>query len=260
MIYNKYKIVNEGAIGVLAKSYDILDYQFTLASLLKSVYPAENFELLSKYELHKVLNETLLQNYHGEEVLKYKLSKAFLNKKNLIAAFEIKVNNSRVDFLTINGSTRSYEIKSELDNLSKLSKQMNDYLLAFEYNYVVIDERHFHKANDLISEKFGIWCYKEGRFKKTRKAILNDKIEPEVQLRLLTKKELFRSFPEYGGVPKNILSSLDCDSINHQFKITLKDRYRSRWDFLVANESQIFPIDMQFFFNTQMQPRDIYYH
>jgi hypothetical protein len=260
MIYNKYKIVNEAVISVLAKNYNILDYPLKLASLLKCVYPAENFELFSKYELHKVLNATLLQNYKGEEVLKYMLSKTFMNKRNLIAAFEIKVNNSRVDFLTINGSTTSYEIKSELDNLSKLSKQMMDYLLAFEYNYLVIDARHFERANDLISEKFGLWCYKEGKFKKMRKAILNDKIEPEVQLNLLTKKELFNSFPECGGVLKKILNSLDSNSINRQFKVALKDRYRRRWDFLVANEEQIFPIDIQFFFNTQIEPSDIYYH
>lgn len=260
MIYNKYKIVDDGAISVLAKSYNILDYQLKLASLLKCVYPSGNFELFSKYELHKVLNDTILQNYNGEGVLKYKLSKTFMNKKNLIAAFEIKVNNSRVDFLTINGCTSSYEIKSELDNLSKLCKQMTDYLLAFEYNYLVIDERHFERANDLISEKFGVWCYKKGKFKKMRKAILNDKIDPEVQLNLLTKKELLSSFPEHGGDLKKILNSLDSNSINRQFKVTLKDRYRSRWDFLVANEAQIFPIDIQFFFNTQIQPMDIYYH
>jgi hypothetical protein len=260
MIYKKYKIINESAISGLVKNYNILDYQLKLASLLKYVYPLENFDIFSKYELHEVVNDTLLQNYNGEEVLKYKLSRSFLHKKNLIAAFEIRVNNSRVDFLTINGYTTSFEIKSELDNLSKLSKQMNDYLLAFEYNYLVIDERHFEKANDLISEKFGLWCYKKGKFKKMRKAILNNKIEPEVQLNLLTKKELIRSFPEHGGVPKKILNSLDCNNINRQFKVTLKDRYRSRWDFLVANEAHIFPIDIQFFFNTQIQPRDIYYH
>ena len=260
MIFEKDKIVNERAINILAKSYNTLDYSVKLATLLKNVFPSENFELFSKYELHKLLNDTLLQNYNGEEVLKYKLFQYYINKQNLVAAFEIKVNNSRVDFLTINGYTTSFEIKSELDNLSKLSKQMADYMLAFEYNYLVIDERHIEKVKDLLPESYGLWSYKEGKYKKRRKAVLNDKIDPEVQLRLLTKRELVNSFPEIGGVLKDILNSFDANNINRQFKKALKNRYRSRWEFLVANEAQIFPIDVQFFFNTNIQPSHIYYH
>lgn len=259
MILKKDEIVNGGAINILAKSYNTLNYSVKLAALLKSVFPSENFELFSKYELHKLLSDTLFQNYNGEEVLKYKLFKCYLNKKNLVAAFEIKVNNSRVDFLTINSNTSSFEIKSELDNLSKLSKQMADYMLAFEYNYLVIDERHIERAKNLLPESFGLWCYKKGRYQKLKKALYNDKMNPEVQLKLLTKQELVNNFPENGGDVKGILKSFDANSINRKFKEALKDRYRSRWNFLMDYEAQIFPIDIQFFFNTNIQPCHIYY-
>lgn len=260
MIFEKDKIVHMRAINLLAKSYNTLDYSVKLSTLLKKAFPSENFDHFSKYELHKLLNDTLLQNFNGEEVLKYKLFQYYINKQNLIAAFEIKVNNSRVDFLTINGHTTSFEIKSELDNLSKLRKQMADYMLAFEFNYLVIDERHIEKAKDLLPESFGLWSYGEGKYKKLRTAKLNDKIDPEVQLSLLTKRELQNSFSEIGGVLKGILNSYDAHNINRQFKKTLKDRYRSRWEFLIANHRQIFPIDLQFFFNTNIQPSHIYDH
>lgn len=260
MIFEKDIAINEKAINILAKSYNTLDYSTKLAILLKDVFPTENFDHFSKYELHKLLNDTLLQNYNGEEVLKYKLFRSYINKQNLIAAFEVKVNNSRVDFLTINGDTTSFEIKSKLDNLSKLSKQMADYVLAFEYNYLVIDERHIEKANDLLPESYGLWSYKEGKYKKLRKAVLNDKIDPEVQLRILTKRELINNFPKIEGIIKDILNSFDANSINSQFKNILKNRYRSRWDFLVSYKAQILPIDVQFFFNTNIQPNHIYYH
>lgn len=260
MIFEKEKIVNERAINILAKSYNALDYSIKLAALLKKVFPSSNFDHFSKYELHKLLNDTILQNFHGEEVLKYKLFERYINKRNLIAAFEMKVNNSRIDFLTINSNTTSFEIKSELDNLSKLSKQMADYMLAFEYNYLVIDELHIEKAKDLLPESFGLWSYTKGKYKKLKKALLNNKIDPEVQLNSLTKQELITSFPEYRGVLKDILKSFDTSKINRQFKQVLKNRYRDRWEFLVANEKQILPVDVQFFFNTNIQPNHIYYH
>ena len=260
MITDKEKIKKGRAINMLAKSYNALDYSIKLSALLKNVFPSENFDQFSKYELHKLLNDTLLQNYNGEEILKYKLFQNYINKKNIVAAFEIKVNNSRVDFLTINGNTTSFEIKSELDNLSKLSKQMADYMLAFEYNYLVIDQKHIDKAKNLLPECFGLWSYKNGKYKKLRKASLNDKMDPEVQLRLLTKLELVNSFPRADGKIKSILNSLDTKDINRQFKKALKDRYRNRWEFLITNKSEIFPIDVQFFFNTNIEPCHIYYH
>jgi len=260
MIIEKDRIVSKKAINTLAKSYNTLDYSVKLATLLKNVLPTENFDIFSKFELHKRLNDILLQNYKGEEILKYKLFQQFIKKRNLIAAFETKVNNSRVDFLTINGHTTSFEIKSELDNLTKLSKQMADYMLAFEFNYLVVDELHIKKAKDLLPAGYGLWSYKGGKYKKLIKAELNDKINPEVQLRLLTKQELVNDFSGIGGVIKDILNSYDAYYINKRFKKTLKNRYRSRWEFLINNQDCIFPIDIQFFFNTNIQPSDIYYH
>ena len=254
----KNKRVNHEFIKALAANYDILDYSEKLADLLKIAFPSEDFNHFSKYELHRLLNDTLCLNYNGEEILKYKLFKCHLNKNNLVGAFEIKVNNSRLDFLTINGSTTSFEIKSELDNLSKLPKQMADYMLAFEYNYLVLDECHIEKVKDLLPENFGLWSYIGGRYKKSLKANLNDKINPEVQLRLLTKPELVNYFPEIGGVVKDILNLFDPSYINSQFKKALKFRYSSRWEFILANESEILPIDLQFFFNTNIQPELIY--
>jgi hypothetical protein len=248
------------AVNFLAKSYSTIDYYIKLESLLKNVYPAREFSHLPKYELHKLLNDIILQNYNGEEILKYRLFEKHLNKRNIIGAFEMRVNTSRIDFLTINGDTTSYEIKSELDNLSKLRKQMTDYMLAFEYNYLVTDERHIAKAEELLPDSFGLWCYKNGKYKKLKKATLNKKIDPEMQLRLLTKKELLNSYPEEQGKIKKVLNTYNANSVNYLFKQTLKARYRSRWEFLLSNKENILPIDIQFFFNTNILPERIYFH
>lgn len=251
-------IFNEKAINQVAKNYNTLGYQIALIQLLKEVYPSGDFEDFSKYELHKLLNDTIFDNYKGEEILKYKLFQCYNTKTNIVGAFEIKVNNSRVDFLTINGFTTSYEIKSELDNLSKLSKQMSDYLLAFEYNYLVVDEVHHEKAKDILPTKFGLWCYKNGKYKKIRKAELNNDLDSETQLRLLTKKEIGSYFPDQDNTLNGVLGNYTNVEINQMFKKILKDRYKDRWRFLLNNQYSIFPIDMQFFFNTNIEPNHIY--
>jgi ribosomal protein S15P/S13E len=257
-VFEMDMVVGEKAINILAKSYNTLDYHVKLVTLLKGIYPTEHFDNFSKYDLHKLLNNILVKYYRGEEILKYKLAEKHLKQRGVVGAFEMKVNNSRVDFLAINGVSTSYEIKSELDNLSKVSKQMADYMLAFEYNYLVIDERHLEKIKDLLPKSFGLWCYKNGKYKKLKTARLNKKIEPELQLRLLTKKELLASYPEEQGRIKKILNANKASTVNRLFKKTLKERYSDRWKFLISNKENILPIDIQFFFNTNILPQLIY--
>lgn len=255
---NKSTIIDTEAINYLAINYSILDYHVNLVALLKTVYPDKDFEGSSKYELHKLLSDTLLQNYSGEEIHKYNLFEQQLNKRNMVGAFEMNVNNSRVDFLTINGYTTSYEIKSELDTLSKVSKQMTDYMLAFEYNYLVVDERHVEKAFGLLPKNCGLWSYKDGAYYKLKTAKLSEKINPKVQLKLLSKKELLNIYPQENGRIEKILATNPADGINRKFKKILKSRYKKRWEFLVSNKKNILPIDISFFFNTNVLPNNIY--
>ena len=253
-------IIDARVINEIAKNYNPLNYGVELAKHLKTIYPANNFDDLTKFDLHRLLNEVLLENYNGEQIFKYKLFQKYFTQRNIVAAFEIKVNNSRADFLTINGHTSCFEIKTELDNLSKFTKQAADYMLAFEYNYLVVDECHLEKARDLRPRGFGLWLYKNGKNKQIEKADLNDQMNPEIQLQLLTKPELIKSYREETGSIKEILKSHKKEIINARFKKTLKDRYRNRWEFLVTNHDSIFPIDLQFFFNTNISPKHIYYH
>ncbi|MBN8697558.1 MAG: sce7726 family protein [Bacteroidetes bacterium] len=249
---------DERVINTLAKNYCTLDYHITLVKHLQNIYPAEQFQNFSKYDLHKLLNEIFIQYYNGEEILKYKLAAKHLNQRGIVGAFEMKVNNSRVDFIAVNGVSTSYEIKSELDNLSKLSKQMSDYMLAFEYNYLVTDAKHVNKAREILPDSFGLWIYKNGKYKKLKEAGLNKKINAEIQLSLLTKKELRTNYPEQTGKINKILKNHSAKEINTSFKNILKNRYKERWSFVVSNRENIFPIDFQFFFNTNIDPNCIY--
>jgi hypothetical protein len=123
----KQHYVDIDIVKRIAKDYKTLDYPITLLSHLEKAYPKTNFKEYSKFDLHRVLNNLLMNNYSGENIHKCKLVEKFKSHKRVIAAFEINVNRSRLDFLAINGVSTSFEIKSRLDNLYKLKKQLNDY-------------------------------------------------------------------------------------------------------------------------------------
>ena len=241
-----YRLINN-----IAKSYSTLDYAQKLRGMLDQLFPRDTFDKCRKYDLHRKINEVVFDGYEGEQVLKYRLFEAF-RQSDLVGAYEIKVRNSRVDFLTINGHTTSFEIKSNLDNLYKLEKQANDYMQAFELNNVVIHERHLEKCIGLIPGNFGIITTDREGHAFYRKPVLNRNLDTQVQLSLLTKRELkkFMASPD----TTSIMDSISPEEINSFFKLALKERYRSRWDFVVRHSKDILPIDLQFFFNKNIRP------
>lgn len=248
-------IIDSKLIREVVKNYDVLDYTPKLRELLNLIYPKINLDNFCKFDLHKKINNLALYGYEGEQVIKYHLFKAF-QYENLIGAYEIKVKNSRVDFLTINGHTTSYEIKSNLDTLDKLAKQADDYLTAFEFNNIVVHERHLKKCINIIPKCFGVIAINKTAHTVVRKPILNKRLDAETQLSLLSKKELnkYYGFADIDTITGNIKDK----QVNELFKLALKERYQEKWDFIVDNSDDILPIDIQFFFNKNIKPMHIY--
>jgi len=241
--------------SALAKSYSTLYYPKQLRDMLQAFYQIDDFNDYTKFQLQKKINDELFANYEGEEILKYKLAKEFKGK-NYVAAFEVKAKNSRTDFLVINGVTKSFEVKSKIDNLKRLSKQANDYSDVFEYNTVVIDRSHLKAVEAILPEYYGIWYFEGSRKIAYREAKYSPNICPKAQLQLLNKKELITAF---NCTDANIiLKENTAQRINAAIKEALKQRYNQRWNFIVENWSKILPIDIQFFFNTNVKPELIY--
>ncbi len=237
----------------LARSYNILAPISSLRSLLKSAFKDEDFSSFSKFELHLCMNEIWCDKYYGESKIKSLLVNYFIQED--VAAFEINANNSRLDFLAINGDTNSYEIKSELDSLKKLPKQVHDYESLFEYNYVVLDKKHLTEARKLISSHYGIFIIDGDNLQRKRKAKRNQAIHSSSQLNLFTKKELYDFF---GRTEKGIIAKYTKKQINEIFKEMLKKRYSKRWMFLKEHKKDILPIDYQYFFHHNIPPSVIY--
>lgn len=255
MNFTDCSTIDSRLVKEIVKNYNTLDYAPKLRELVKMIYPKTNLNRFCKHDLHKKINDLVLDGYEGEQVLKYRLFRTFQDA-NLVAAFEIRVLNSRVDFLTINGHTTSYEIKSSLDNLDKLAKQSRDYIGAFEFNNIVIHRRHLDRCYDIIPKSFGIITADKFEHNFVRKPIFNRELHSETQISLLTKKESMKYFGQFEMT--NILSNFSASQINDLFKLALKARYRSRWDFIVEHAEDILPIDLQFFFNKNVNPSHVY--
>jgi hypothetical protein len=251
------KPINESTIAALARSYTTLDYFDKLRMVLASTVNPPNLSEYSKQGLHWLINELLLEHYKGESILKAKLVDKFI-ENDVTAAFEIKVNSSRVDFLTVNGDSKSFEIKSELDNLQKLAKQIGDYEKVFDYNYIVIDEKHYTKALQLIPNRYGVFVLHGNIVHEDRPAELHTDHDPLMQLKLFTKKELLQTFRIPNTSIEEIDANFEAEEINEAFKKMLKRRYAKRWKFLVENKKSIYGIDYQFFFQHNIEPNVIY--
>lgn len=254
---NHINQITESAASALARSYNVLDYSHKFREILSSLLPETDFSQSTKLQLHSTINQILTNRFKGEGGLKAKLVEMFVIK-NVTAAFEIRVNNSRVDFLTVNGDTKSFEIKSGIDNLNKLAKQVSDYVKVFEFNYIVIDEKHLQRAAEMIPPHYGIFVLENEKLIRKKTAKKNCCLESEMQIQLFTKKEMLQQFKNTEPSVIEIAKHFSETEINEGFKLMLKKRYEKRWQFLKQNMAEILPIDYQYFFHHNIQPQIIY--
>jgi hypothetical protein len=241
--------------SALARSYSSLHTAKQLREALSTFFCTDVFHGFSKLQLATKYNKTLFENYNGEEILKYWLAKEF-QKKKYVGAFEVKAKSSRADFLVINGNTKSFEIKSRLDNLSRLPKQISDYGDVFEYNTLVIDAIHLECAIKLVPAYYGIWFFEKGKKIVYRDATYSPNLCSHSQLTLFNKKELMQIFSNFNV--SEIIETFTQPEINLALNINLKRRYEKRWEFLTTRWNEILPIDVQFFFQTNIEPEIIY--
>ena len=80
------------------------------------------------------------------------------------ALTEVAIAKSKADFVLINGKAVVYEIKTELDNLERLSSQVDDYYKAFDHVAVVTYEKNLQqlqKVLDSIDKPVGIYVLRK---------------------------------------------------------------------------------------------------
>lgn len=104
--------------------------------------------------------KTLSTHYRNEYVYKcYLINKLLLGKYSLntsIALNEFKVENSIADIVILNGTSKVFEIKTELDSPVRLASQIENYKKVFEQIYIVTHETLRDKYAKILPEGIGL--------------------------------------------------------------------------------------------------------
>ncbi|MED0736279.1 sce7726 family protein [Aneurinibacillus thermoaerophilus] len=221
---------------------------------------------------HDIVNLILMNYYPGERLLKYHLVKDFIKHKDEVALFEMKIEKSRLDVGRINGYSYAYEIKTELDSLTKLQKQIAHYALVFEFITVILHPKHLSKASEMLPDFCGIITYHIDslgcQFQSVREALKSPCINSKTQIDTLNSKDLeyILKFIGEKNIPAKrsereaaLFSNVDFVDINFLFKEAIKNRYKERWSYLCKFFKKINPIDIQELYIGPINPDVIYY-
>ena len=99
-------------------------------------------------DIIKTIYKTLNKEYRCEYIYKNHLLlhiiKTYGLKKSLTFN-ELRIGASLADLVMLNGKVKIYEIKTELDNLEKLEKQIIDYKKFADEVYIVTDDKYAEK-------------------------------------------------------------------------------------------------------------------
>ena len=148
------------------------------------------------------------------------LKKKLFSSKNKPASIldELSVENGRAiaDVVAVYKTCHCYEIKSDLDSLTRLDRQVDFYNRVFEKITLVITEKHLSSAFGKIPDFWGVMVAKEVRgevrFSVIRRSGLNKNIEPASLLISLWREELVWIYEEVHQ--KNTPSSWSRDRIS----------------------------------------------
>ncbi len=168
----------------------------------------KNFTTYSDYV--RYVYNSLKKEYRCEYIYKNELINELLLKKygteNTVVINEFKVGSSVADMVLFNGTSKAFEIKTELDSEKRLGNQLNDYTKIFKECYVVTHESLIEKYLT-IDETIGIIAIvKHGtsfKMEEIRKATTSNEIDSNVLIRSLRTQEYKNIIiSHFGQLPK----------------------------------------------------------
>lgn len=143
-------------------------------------------EYIYKYMATNYRNEYFYQNTLLNKLL---LGRHSINTTTALS--QVPIENSKADFILINGKAVVYEIKTELDTFDRLETQLNDYYKAFNHVCVVTCESNYNKLYDILEDS------KVGIYVLTKKNTIQFRKDPEQDNTKITHDALFKILRKY---------------------------------------------------------------
>ena len=152
---------------------------------------------------------------------------------------EKQMGRSRADVVMVTPQAiYGIEIKSDADSYARLARQVRDYNLFYDYNYIVVGTKHAHHIGEHVPEWWGIITVEEvggkADFFLLRKPEKNPKVKWKRKMTMLWRPELAH-IQEINGMPKykrkskkfvmeKILEKIPEDVLQMQFCNELMER------------------------------------
>lgn len=184
------------------------DYSFIDAKIKRFDMPKIGTEITTYYDYIQFIYRQLSLKYKNEYVYKNTFINSMLLKqygvKETIAINEFRVGNSIADIVMFNGTSKAFEIKTELDSNKRLEGQLADYTKIFKKCYVITHESLIEKY--LLEEKhIGVieLIDRDGliSMREVRKAKENNFLDSDTLIRSVRTQE-------YKNIVKNFYGSL----------------------------------------------------
>lgn len=243
---------------IIANDYAAFD------SIVLKHFPKRNGIVSNTHLIQKIYSD-LNKNYRCEYIYKSLIFKEILKKYSLnttVSFNEFKVADSKADLLLINGVAKVYEVKTELDDFSKLNKQLADYKKVAQEVYVVTEEKQSEKLSALYqNSNVGIISLKKSnKLQTVKEAVRNEEnFEFEALFKLLRKDEYLHlvklNFNFIPDVPNTkifricfeLLQEINIKTFQMQVLKVLKQRKLQCSHLLLSDQT---PFELRFICNT----------
>jgi hypothetical protein len=191
----------------------------------------------------KFIYKELKKQYRNEYVYKNTFINELILKdyglKDTNVINEFKVGNSVADLVMFNGTSKAFEIKTELDSSKRLNGQLLDYKKLFKQSYVVTHESlvdKYYKEDDSIGLIVLTQTSRSLKMEKVREAEVNNDICPKTLMRVVRTNEYKNIVKEYYGflpemnsfnmfdICEGLIFKIPNDVLNNLFMSELKKR------------------------------------
>ncbi|HFD1717823.1 TPA: sce7726 family protein [Enterococcus faecium] len=117
------------------------------------------------------------------------------NDYKIIEEFVICDGEARADIATVNGIMKGFEIKSDVDSLVRLTKQIEKYDATFDKCTIVVGKKYKEKIEEKVPEHWGIIFAYRNRLggvslKNIRSASFNKNVTERALLDLIWSNEI----------------------------------------------------------------------
>lgn len=219
------------------------DYSFLNTRIERFDKPKVGKGINTYHDYIQFIYKELIKKYRSEYVYKNTfINNLLLDKygvKNTIAINEFRVGNSIADIVMFNGTSKAFEIKTELDSNKRLGGQLADYTKIFKQCYVITHESLVEKY---LQEDKNVGIIelierpKSVIMREVRVAKQNEHIDAETLIRSIRTPE-YKSIVKqyYGELPemnsfnmfdacRELMRQIPNEQLNYLFIEELKKR------------------------------------